>query len=343
MENLGVVKRVDEPTEWVSSMVAVEKRGTDRLSICLDPSDLNKYKMREHYPLPTLEDITFKISSARYFRKLDAASGYWQMKLNEQSSKLTIFNTPFRRWRFTRIPFGIASAQEIFQKKEDEALENWDGVNVIIDDILVTGGTTREEHDKNVRTILQRCRERKLKLNPSKMEIGVEEVVYFGHNLTAKGLEPDPNKGGVIRQMRPPTSKKELETVMRMITYLTKFAPKLSEITAPLRELLKKDSEWVWDANMENIFTKVTELITQTPGPVLQYFDPKKEIILQVDASQHRMGAVLMQEGRPIAYSSRAIAMTQRNYAQIEKDMLSIVTGCQKFHQYIYGCTAGYH
>ena len=138
MEKIGVIRKVIEPTEWVSSMVAVGKKNSEKLRICIDIRDLNKAIMREHYPLPTIESTTHKLSKAKIFSVLDAKTGYWQLKLDDESSKLTTFNSPFGRWCFVRMPFGIVSAQEIFQRKAHETLEGLDGVEVLIDDILVT-------------------------------------------------------------------------------------------------------------------------------------------------------------------------------------------------------------
>ncbi|XP_053570046.1 ankyrin repeat and SOCS box protein 4 isoform X1 [Bombina bombina] len=336
MVNLGVLEKVDEPTEWVSSMVAVEKKNSGALRICIDPRDLNREIMRKHYSLPTLDDITHKLAHAKFFSVLDAQSGYWQLKLDEQSSRLTTFNSPFGRWRFTRVPFGFASAQEIFQKKAHETIEGLHGVDVIIDDLLVYG-STRKEHDQNLCALLERCRERNMKLNPGKMQIGVTQVKYFGHILSQDGLKADPEKIAAIQHLDPPTSKKELETILGMFNYLTRFVPGLAEATAPLRELLQKDALWSWNDSINNVFEDVKGLIVRSSETGLQYFYPKKEVTIQVDASQFGLGAVLMQEGRPVAYASRSMTPTQRNYSQIEKEMLAIVIGCEKFHQYIYG------
>ena len=114
MEDLGVIVTVSEPTDWVNSIATPEKQRTGALRVCLDPRDLNHAIMREHYSLPTLEDLTLLISGAKYFSVLDATPGYWQIKLDDESSMLTTFNTPFGRYRFTRMPFGIHSAQEVF-------------------------------------------------------------------------------------------------------------------------------------------------------------------------------------------------------------------------------------
>lgn len=114
METAGVIVKVTEPTEWASNMVVVTKG--EKVRICLDPSDLNKALLREHYPMPTLEDIAPSICGAQYFTTLDAASGFWQIKLDKESSKICTMCTPYGRYRYLRMPFGISSAPEVFQR-----------------------------------------------------------------------------------------------------------------------------------------------------------------------------------------------------------------------------------
>ena len=336
MEKLDVICKVTEPTEWVNSLVIVEKPETGKIRVCLDPKDLNKAILRPHYPPRALEDVLPKLAGAQYFTKLDARSGYWTIKLSNDSSLLTTFNTPFGRYRYLRLPFGLKSSQDEFQRRVDECFEGLDGVIALVDDIIVHG-KTRQEHDENLRRALLRSRERGLKLNRDKLEVGVTKVKYFGHTLTAKGLEPDPDKVSAIHAMKPPTNKSELETLLGMVTYLAKFAPNLSEITSPLRSLLTKDVLFVWDKEQQESFQKVKEVITSTPGPVLSYFDPQKVTTLQVDASKYGLGATIMQGGKPIAFASKSLNPTEVNYAQIEKEMYGIVFGCKRFHQYIYG------
>jgi hypothetical protein len=167
MEKQGVIVKVTEPTDWVNALVVVEKPRTGKLRICLDPRDLNKAIKRPHYPLPTIEDIMPKLTGAKYFSVLDARSGYWAIKLTEESSKLTTFNTILGRYRFRRLPFGIISAQDEFQRKIDETYEGLNGVVAIVDDILVYG-RTKKEHDDNLHAMLQRSREKGVKLNQEK-------------------------------------------------------------------------------------------------------------------------------------------------------------------------------
>ena len=148
MENTGVIDKVTTPTDWVNSLVVVEKENR-KLRICLDPRDLNAAIKRPHYPMSTLEDALVMLTSAKYFSKLDASSGYRQLKLDDKSSYLTTFNTPFGRYRFKRLPFGLISAHDEFQRKMDEVFEGLPGVTPLVDDVLISG-RTRQEHDRNL-------------------------------------------------------------------------------------------------------------------------------------------------------------------------------------------------
>ena len=149
--------------------------------------------------------------------------------------------------------------------------------------------------------MLRRSRERGVKLNRDKLEVGVTQVKYFGHMLTSEGVRPDPDKASAIESMKPPKDKSELETFLGMVTYLAKCAQNLSEITSPLRMLLTKDTLFSWDTPQMNAFNKVKDVITSTPSPILAYFDNQKVTTLQCDASKYGLGATLiMQEGNCI-------------------------------------------
>lgn len=141
IEKMDIIQKVIEPTDWVNVLVVIEKPKTRKLRICLDPRPLNKAIQRPHYPLPTFDDITPKLAGAQYFSLLDARSEYWAIKLSQESSILTTFNTIFGRYRFNRLPFGIISAQDEFQRRVDEADEGLPGVAAIVDDIIVYGST----------------------------------------------------------------------------------------------------------------------------------------------------------------------------------------------------------
>ena len=166
MESLDVIAPVKEPTDWCSPMVVVPKQN-GQVRICVDLTKLNQCVKRERLILPSVEDTLAKLSSAKVFTKLDANSGFWQVPLSAESAPLTTFITPFGRYPFKRLPFGISYAPEYFQKKMSEVLEGLSGVACMMDDILVFG-STKEEHDRRLHRVLQAIRAAGATLNKSK-------------------------------------------------------------------------------------------------------------------------------------------------------------------------------
>ena len=165
MESLDVIEKVSTPTPWVNSMVTIVKpNGT--LRICIDPRDLNKAIKREHYPMQTIEQVVTRMPNATIFSVLDASSGYWQIKLDQESAKLCIFNSPFGRYMFKRLSFGLSSAQDVFQRVMSQMFEDIESIEVVVDDILIWG-ENEQQLDNRLIQVLERARHRDLKLNRS--------------------------------------------------------------------------------------------------------------------------------------------------------------------------------
>ena len=336
MENKGIIKKETDPTDWISSMVVVAK--PNKIRICLDPKDLNQALKRPKYQMPTLDELLPKLNNAKVFTTLDAKDGFYQISLDEQSSKLTTFWTPFGRYRYLRMPFGVNTAPEEFECKLQEKLADLPGVEVLRDDMLVIGyGDTQEEaernHDKNLKALLNRARAVNLKLNAKKMNLRKTEVKFMGHLITKDGLKPDPEKISAIQDMPKPTSKQELMSLLGFVNYLAKFMPKLAHVSKPLRDLTTKNAQFVWSSQHDKAFDEVKLLVTSQP--VLKYYDVNEEVTLQCDASEKGLGAALLQNGQPVAFASRTLSPTEQRYAQIEKECLAIIFGCEKFSQYI--------
>ena len=164
LEENGIIQQITKPTPWISSMVEVVKPN-GQLRICLDPRDLNKAIQREKYPLPTIEEVATRLHGAKVFTKLDVRNGFWHIKLKEESSELTAFHTPFGRYCLRRLPFGLCSAPEVFQRRMHEVIEGLTGVEVIADDFLVVGygediSAAVVDHDRNIYAFLIRCKEK---------------------------------------------------------------------------------------------------------------------------------------------------------------------------------------
>ena len=163
MENIGVIKKVTEPARWVSSMIPVSKSNGE-IRVCLDPRELNQAIQRQHYPMPSIEDVTARMPNAKVFSKFDATSGYWQLKLTDENFLLTTFNTPFGRYKYVRLPFGINSAGEIWQRAMIEEFGDIEGVEIVVDDFLIWGENVAQ-HDETLEKFLNRVRQVGLKLN----------------------------------------------------------------------------------------------------------------------------------------------------------------------------------
>ena len=340
LKESGIIEPVTDPTEWLSALLVVQKPNGD-IRICVDPKPVNKALKRDHFPMPTLDDMLPKLTNAKIFSIVDVSNAFWHVMLDEESSRLTAFETPFGKYKWRRLPFGISVSPEIFQRRLLECLVDLQGIACIADDILVYGcGETLAEakvdHDRKLIALLDRCRERNIRLNLKKLRLHEISVKFMGHELSSKGLTSDVNKVKAITEMPPPTDKKALQRLLGMATYLSRYVSNFSSLTAPLRELLKSDNDFIWDMDYHG---KALEMLKQclTSTQALAYYDVKKPVIVQCDRSQSGLGAVLLQDNKPVEYASRALSETEKSYSQIEKELLAILFGLQRFHTYVYG------
>ena len=337
MLSQGIIARVTEPTDWCAPIVPVMKKNGD-VRICVDLKKLNKSVKRERYTLPTLDDVTHKLSGSKVYSKLDATSGFWQIPLDEETAKLTTFLTPFGRFFFKRLPFGISLAPEIFQRAMENMLQGIDGVVCFMDDVVVSGDSD-EQHDKRLTEVLDRMTKAGLTLNKEKCEFKKEKLDILGHTFSKEGIQPDKSKVKAILEMDEPQNETELRRFLGMVNYLGKFLPNLSDITHPLNALLNKDVTWMWGPDQKTAVEKLKAGITS--APTLVYFDMNKPTVVCSDASSYGLGGVLYQqhgsELKPVAFCSRTLTQAETRYAQIEKELLAIVYACSKFERYLTG------
>ncbi|UYV75303.1 K02A2.6-like [Cordylochernes scorpioides] len=324
MEKKNIIAKVDYSTDWISNLVLV--KSTKKLRICIDPRELNVALKRAEYSIPTIEEIIPNLQNAKIFTVVDTKDGFWNVKLSDESSNLTTFWTPFGRYKFLRMPFGLKTASEEYQRRLYEIFQGLEGIEIIADDILILGkGDSYEEalkdHDRNLENLFKTARQANLKFNINKVKPRLKE--------------PDPEKVKALKEMPHPESITELKSFLGFATYLCKFMPNISMISEPLRKLIMKNSTWSWSKNHQAAFEQIKDLASK--APILRYFDADKSIAIQCDASKHGLGATLLQESQPIIFASRSLSKTEQNYAQIEKECLAIVFACERFHQYILG------
>ena len=192
MQELGVIEKVDQATEWCSGMVVVPK-ANGKFRICVDLTKLNKSVYRERHVLPSVEQTLAQIGGAKVFTKLEANSGFWQVGLSEDSRLLTTFIIPFGRFCFRRLPFGITLAPEFFQKGINDILNGLEGVVCMIDDVLIYG-RTQAEHDRNLPAALKWIQKSGLTLNPDKCEFSKPSIRFLGQLVDPEGIRVDPEK-----------------------------------------------------------------------------------------------------------------------------------------------------
>ncbi|XP_044757048.1 uncharacterized protein K02A2.6-like [Coccinella septempunctata] len=333
LEQNGVICRQIEPTDWVNNIVITEKKDKN-LRICLDPSDLNKCLKREHYQIPSPDQILASLNNKKYFSVLDLRDSFYQIPLDEESSKLCTFATPYGRYRFLRLPFGINTSAEIFQRKNVEIFGNVLDDGIYIDDLIISG-STEEEHDEKLQKVLEIAKKYGITFNKDKFQYKKLELKILGFIISEKGIKVDPQRTEAIEKMKIPTNKKELLRFLGIIKYLGKFCPNLSAVSAPLRQLTFENVLFQWEPTHTETVNKIKNLIIQ--APTLAHFDVNKEVIIQCDASMDGFGACLMQDGKPVAFASRTLSDTEKRYANIERELSSIVFAVEKFNYFVYG------
>ena len=330
----NVIKKVDGPTQWVNNVVIVEKPNSDKIRICLDPLHLNNEIKRDHFAIPTADEILSDLANMSYFSVLDLKDSFYQIVLDEESSKLCTFALSNGKYQFLRLPFGINTSAELFQKKNLEIFGKIEGVKVYIDDIVIAA-KDEEMHDKILNKVLVTAKEAGVTFNPEKFQYKKKEIKLLGFVITRKGVAIDKNRIESIIKLDVPKNKKELLRFLGLVKYLTKFIPNLSKITSNLRELTKENCLWSWEETHNEEFNNLKHCLTK--APVLAHYDLNKQLVVQSDASKDGLGCVVLQEGRPIAYASRALTSCEKRYAPIERELLAIMFSVERFNYYTYG------
>ena len=326
-------------SKWASPVVLVLKTDSS-IRICGDyKATLNKQIEAVEYALPRAEDIFNRLNGCAYFSKLDLSSAYNQLSLDEEAQTLTTISTPFGLFKYTVLPFGIATAPAIFQRTMDYILRGMDFVFGYLDDIVV-GGATEQEHNQRLKQVLERLGHHNVILNREKCVVGLTEIEYLGHKLSRKGIQPTQGKVTAITQAEAPTNVKTLRAFLGLINYYGKFLPNLASTLSPLSDLTKKDNIWHWEEKHAIAFQDAkNKLSTST---VLVHYSPTLPLIVSSDASNVGLGAILAHKTpgggeRPVAYTSRKLSPAERNYSQVEKEGLAVIYSLNKFHYYLFG------
>ena len=308
----------------------------------MDYRKLNDVSKFGAYPMPRVEEVLESVGSATIFSTLDLCEGYWQVPMEEKSREKTAFTTPFGLFEFNVMPFGLHNAPATFQHMMNEALcECQDFAKAYIDDVVIYSSTW-EEHLDHLEQVFRCLQKAGLTLKRSKCQFGLSHVYYLGYLIGEGGVRPDPKKVKAVLAYKQPETKSEVSAFLGLTGYYRKFVPAYATIAAPLTELLKKGKpeHIVWSAACEEAFETLKECLTKTP--ILRVPHPKQRFIVQTDASDVGIGAVLSQqdddgEEHPIAYASRKLQLRETRYSAVEKECLAIVWALKYLKYYLYG------
>lgn len=338
LEDQGILSKVNW-TDWATPIVPIVKKSGD-VRICGDfKVTINPVLQADQYPLPLIDDIFASLSGGQRFSKIDLAQAYLQMEMEESSKKYLTINTHKGLFRYNRLVFGVSSAPAVWQRAMDQVLQGVAGTQCYLDDIIVTGHDDKT-HLANLNAVLERLAEYGLRANRSKCEFFKDSIEYCGHRIDKAGLHKSPDKINAVLNAPRPENVNQLRSFLGLVNYYHRFLPNLSTVIHPLNALLQKTSKWVWSKDCDKAFKMAKQLITSET--VLTHYDPSLPLRVACDASPYGIGAVLshkMTDGseRPIAFASRSLTVSERKYAQIDREGLSLVWGVKKFNQYLYG------
>ena len=284
------------------------------------------------------EALFATLSGGKSFTTLDLSQAYQQLELDEASKPYLAISTHRGLYQYTRLPYGVASTPAQFQKVMDTILQGIPGVLCYIDDILITGSSD-SEHLQNV---LKRLKQRGVRVKKQKCKYMAASVEYLGHCIDSEGLHATEGKLQAILKAPSLRNVQELRSFLGLVNYYGKFIPNLSTVLHPLNDLLRQNVRWKWTAACEQAFAAAKQGLASSK--VLTHYDPALPLKMAGDASAYGVGAVIshiMPDGteRPIAFASRTLSTSERNYAQVEKEALSLVFGIRRFHNYLYGRT----
>ena len=333
---LGIVRKSN--SEWASAAWLIEKRGQKEQRMVIDYRELNRKTIADRYRPPRIDVLLDGLAGCQIFSTLDLRSGFYQIPVHPESVKKTAFITPFGQYEFLRMPFGLKNAPAVFQRMMDTVLEDLlgDFCLVYLDDVIVYSKTL-EEHEHHLKEVLKRFKTANLTVKLSKCKFFEESITYLGHEVSINGIIPA--EKNVLKTMSRaiPQNLKELRSFLGMVGHYRRFIKDFATVADPLFSLVKKDAAWQWSSAQQEAYAKLCDSLTGSPFLLLPDWD--KEFTLETDASKVGIGAVLSQEGLPIAFGSKSLNETERRYSTTDREMLAIVHFCDHFRYYLEGRT----
>jgi hypothetical protein len=327
---------IEASTSPYASPILFVRKKEGTLRMVVDYRGINKLTIKNKYPLPRIDDLLDQLSGAQVFSSLDLMSGYHQIRITEQDVPKTAFRTPQGLFQFKVLPFGLTNAPATFQAVMNDVLKPLIGkcVLVYMDDILVYS-KNEHEHAEHLRQVLQLLREHHLYCKLKKCSFFQREVSFLGHLVSGEGIRADPQKVHAVQSWPAPRNIHELRCFLGLTNYFRKFILGYSVMARTLMDLLKQDVKWAWTQERQAAFQNLKTALTT--APVLQIPDFTKPFQVIADASGYALGAILLQEGRPVAFESRVLSSAEQNYPVGEQELLAVVHALRLWRCYLEG------
>ena len=337
-EAAGIIRKSNSP--WAFPIVVVRKKdGTAR--ICVDYRKLNDVTKKDAHPLPRIDDIFDALRGAKYFSTLDLASGYHQVAVAPQDQEKTGFVTPWGHYEYTVMPFGLCNAPATFQRLMALIFSGLIGLDCLIylDDIIIFSPTF-EIHLIRLDKVFNRLKDQNLKIKLTKCKFGLSSVKFLGHIVSSEGIGVDLEKISSIQEWKFPQNVTEMRSFLGLASYYRRFIEDFGKISAPLTRMLENNRPFIWDDEAKKAFNELKSRLVK--APILVYPNFSIPFILDTDASDKGIGAVLFQLGpdqleHPLAYFSRTLNKHERNYSITRKELLAAIDAIEHFKCYLYG------
>ena len=332
----GIIKESSSP--WMAPAVFVLKKSGD-LRLCIDYRELNKKTKKDAYPLPLPDEVQDRLAGSTIFSTLDLQSGYWQLPVSPTDREKTAFcpGPGMGLFEFCRMPFGLSGAPSSFQRLMDKVLRGLPFVTIYLDDILVHSESPGR-HKQHLQMVFERLTAAGLTLRGKKCHIGLGEVSYLGHIFSGSGMAPDPQKVQAVTAWPVPTDVSAVRQFLGLASYYRRYIPRFADIASPLNVLTKKGNAFQWTAQCTEAFSSLKNHLVRAPILVYpQFGHDASQFVVQTDASAVGIGAVLEQDGHVVAYASRTLTTSERNYSVIQRECLAAVYALKQFRHYLLG------
>ena len=332
-ETIGVMKK-DYDSEWAAPTF-VQPKKTGDVRVLTDFRELNKHLIRKPFPLPKISDLLQKLEGFQYATALDLSMGYYHIPLDEESSKLCTTVLPWGKYRYLRLPMGIMNSPDIFQAIISDIMSGLEFVRAYIDDILIISNGTYEDHLAKVAQVFARLQNAGFRVNLRKSSFAIDKVEYLGFWLTRDGIQPQPKKVEAIQRLQPPKTKRQLRHFLGMVNYYRDMWRRRSHVLAPLTAMCSEKSKFIWGPEQQKAFDEAKIIVSRET--MLSFPDFTKEFHVYTDASDRQLGAVIMQDDKPLAFYSRKLNGAQRRYTTGEQELLSIVETLKEYRNILLG------